>query len=229
MPVLALTSVPSRFAALGPRLEALLGQRPQALCLTIPRSFERFPDWDGRLPALPAGVTLYRADDAGPATKFLTAFQMYPDRDVLLLDDDCTYGPGLLPAFRAARALHPEAAISASVFDSARLGLPSGYSIVQGFAGLMLRPDRLSPSVLTPDAPAQWVDDIWLSAHLALAGIEIVHYAEMRAHTQAHAAPDALQDARLHGMTRAELNRTVAADLRARFGIWQGDNACMQR
>lgn len=227
MPVLSLTSVPTRFDTLGRRLEALIAQGPEAICLTIPRTYVRFPDWDGTLPPLPAGVRLHRADDMGPATKFVTAFQEYPHSDILLLDDDCDYGPGLLSAFRGARALHPRAAIAASTFDSRRVGLPAGHSIVQSFAGLLLRPDWLSPSVLIPDAEARWVDDIWLSAHLAMARVVIVNSLEIRAHTHARDAPDTLQHARLLGQSRAELNRSVAAALRDRFGIWQGDNgAC---
>jgi len=218
---IALTSIPPRFAALGDRVEAMLAQRPSGVTVTIPHRYSRFPDWTGDLPALPAGVEVLRAPDRGPATKFLGVLARHPDMDILLADDDCLYGPGWLAAFCAARATDPGAVVAASTFDSGRVGVAPGHLIVQGFAGIMFRPDRLRPDVVHPDPVAQWVDDIWLSAHIAAAGLRILPCAEARAHVTPMPAPDPLQGAQVGGMDRAALNREAAVRLRNDLGIWR--------
>ena len=224
MTIVALTAVPPRFAALSARLGMLLAQDPDRVCLTLPHSYRRFPGWAGDLPELPPGVELLRGADHGPATKFLAVFERYPDRDVLIADDDCSYAPGWLDAFRAARAAHTDAVVAASTYDSARLGLPPGHPIVQGFAGVLLRAAALGP-VRTPDDAAIWVDDIWLSAQIARARRPVVACPGAFAGVTAHAAPAALQDAIIDGMNRAQCNRSVAASLQARLGIWRDNPA----
>ena len=69
----------------------MLRQRADRLCLVIPGSYRRFPDWDGQLPEIPDGVTLLRAPDRGPASKMLPIFRIAPDVDVLILfrEDVC--------------------------------------------------------------------------------------------------------------------------------------------
>ncbi|MDJ0824540.1 MAG: hypothetical protein QNJ16_03440 [Rhodobacter sp.] len=221
MTVIALTSIPPRFATLGAHLEALLAQRPARLCLTLPHRYLRFPDWDGVLPPLPEGVELLRDEDLGPATKFRAVFARYAQADVLIADDDCRYGPGWLTAFETARRAHPNAALAASSFDSARLGLPPGHTIVQGFGGVLLRPADLGPMDQGPGGAAIWVDDIWLSARIARAGLPIVPCPEARAAVAPVDAPAALQDALIEGEPRAILNRRAAKELQTRLGIWQ--------
>lgn len=218
MVTVCLTSIPPRFDTLPARLGRLLGQRPDRVVLTLPDTYERFPDWDGALPALPAGVTLLRGPDHGPATKFAAARRAFRDADLLLTDDDCDYGPGWIDAFRAARGRHPDSAIAASVFDTARLGLAPGHLIAQGFGGVLLRAEWLPAD--PPAPPARWVDDIWLSAQLAHRTIVIRPCPEARAKVTAQASPDALQDALIDGQTRAALNREVAHDFARRLGVW---------
>jgi len=221
MTIVALTSIPPRFPDLAGRLKRILAQAPERVCLTLPRTYRRFPDWSGQIPALPSGVDILRAADCGPATKFLAVFRRYAHADVLIADDDCDYGSGWLAGFEIARRRNSAAAIAASCFDTERLGLPGGHRIVQGFAGVLLRPDILDPAVLVPGDPAFWVDDIWLSAHLAHAGVEIIDCAAARAAVTPVTAPDQMQKTKTGGRTRADLNRLVAHDLHKRLGIWQ--------
>lgn len=120
--IISLTSIPARFAHLGPTLESLLAQDLPAseIVLYIPRCYQRFADWDGTLPPVPAGVTLRRCDqDYGPATKLLPALKEFQgqDVDILFCDDDLIYPPGWHGAFRAARLAHPEACIAGSAAD----------------------------------------------------------------------------------------------------------------
>ena len=74
--VITLSTIPPRFAGIGPALRSLVAQRsrPEAVELYIPRSYRRFPDWGGGLPEVPEGVRIVRVDeDLGPATKILPA------------------------------------------------------------------------------------------------------------------------------------------------------------
>ena len=85
--VISLSTIPPRFASVGPCLNALLRQtaRPEAVELYIPHSYRRFPQWGGGLPEVPAGVTIVRVDeDLGPATKILPAARAWRGQDVEL-------------------------------------------------------------------------------------------------------------------------------------------------
>ncbi len=225
MTILALTSIPPRFPDLTDRLQALVALGTNHVVLTLPCQYRWFPNWSGDIPEIPAGVTLLRAEDHGPATKFLTVYRDFPEHDVLLVDDDCGYGPGWLAAFKAVRAAHPNAVIAASCFDVSRLGLPGRGQIVQGFAGIMLRPRWLDPGVCAVERPAEWVDDLWLSAFIAAAGLDIVECQAARAHVAPSDAPAGLQDAEVDGAKRAKLNRDVAHRLSNELGIWRDMSA----
>ncbi|MBJ6135776.1 glycosyltransferase family 2 protein [Ochrobactrum sp. Q0168] len=94
--VITLSTIPPRFGLLKPTLLSLLSQRLKAteVRLYIPRTYRRFPGWDGRLPEVPAGITIVRCDeDLGPATKVLPAALDLKGRDVdiLFCDDDKIY------------------------------------------------------------------------------------------------------------------------------------------
>lgn len=212
--IVTLTSIPPRFGGLGARLEAILAQRPDALCLTIPDHYARFPDWEGARPALPKGVTLLGGTDHGPASKVVAAAAVFPEADLLICDDDCAYGDGWLDAFRSARQKHPDAAIAASTFDGARLGLRAGRSIVQGFAGALIRAEWLLP---LPPAPLTYVDDIWVSAGLAAHGVPVIPAQEARRQVSVRPAPSALQGSMIAGRSRAELNAQAARHFAREF------------
>jgi len=92
MKIISLTTIPSRFAGLGSTLESLVAQSSDQVWLHIPRAYRRFPDWDGRLPSVPAGVSIIRCDsDLGPATKILPAARALRGKEaqILFCDDDC--------------------------------------------------------------------------------------------------------------------------------------------
>ncbi|WBL32941.1 glycosyltransferase family 2 protein [Sinirhodobacter sp. HNIBRBA609] len=94
--IVTLSSIPPRFSELGETLESLLTQSlpVQEIRLHIPERYRRFPDWDGTLPQVPAGVTIHRcAEDLGPATKILPAVRALRGHevDLLLCDDDKIY------------------------------------------------------------------------------------------------------------------------------------------
>lgn len=94
--IVTLSTIPSRFHLLEPTLRSLLSQslRPKEIRLYIPKTYRRFPDWDGVLPKVPAGTKIVRCDfDYGPATKVLPAAKELNGQevDILFCDDDKIY------------------------------------------------------------------------------------------------------------------------------------------
>ena len=68
---ISLTSIPPRFSRLGETLESLLHQTVEIknIWLTIPKSYKRFPNWNGVLPKVPKGIKINRInEDLGPAS-----------------------------------------------------------------------------------------------------------------------------------------------------------------
>ena len=97
MRIISLTSIPPRFMGLESTLQSLLRQGADEVRLYIPCKYQRFPDWDGALPNVPEGVTIYRSDkDYGPATKILPACRDLrgSDAQILFCDDDCICDEG---------------------------------------------------------------------------------------------------------------------------------------
>lgn len=129
MYVISLSSIPPRFPDLPRVLTALLAQdpAPAAVLLHLPRRFRRFPEHDGCLPELPAGVELRLVDaDLGPATKVLYAARELRGRnlDLLYCDDDRIYLPHWARTLLKARRRHPEAAVAAQGFHMRHMDLP---------------------------------------------------------------------------------------------------------
>ena len=219
MLVASLTSIPPRFAQL-PRVVAGLRAQVARVVVTLPRHYRRFPG-DHAVPALPGAEVLRPDEDLGPAAKVLHAARMLRGQDVDLLycDDDWDYAPGWVEAFRTARAAHPEAVLAGATFGAERLKL-SGPPIVQGFAGVMIRPDWLDDAAMTPPEVAWAVDDIWLSGAYARAGRGVVEVAGARRLATPLTDPGNLQDARIAGLSRADANRACALHVTERFGTW---------
>lgn len=118
MRVISLTSIPSRFAYLGPTLECLAGQGADEVRLYIPLRYGRFPDWDGILPDVPNGVHVMRCgDDLGPATKILPACRDLQGQDaqILFCDDDCVVPKGWAKRLFDLQTRRPEEAIAVYV------------------------------------------------------------------------------------------------------------------
>jgi hypothetical protein len=114
--VMTLSSIPPRFAALPETLATLTVQAADEVRVYIPQQYRRFPDWDGKLPAVPAGVQIVRCErDDGPATKILQASRDFAGRDVQLLfcDDDRLYHPHWADRLYRAQQRRPQQAVAA--------------------------------------------------------------------------------------------------------------------
>ena len=223
--IISLSTIPSRFDYLGPVLASLVDQAAAAIWLWIPETYDRFPDWDGRIPDIPDGVTIQRCKkDLGPATKLLGALDLAGAKDRLLIcDDDAIYAPDWAEGFASAAHAAPDAAIAVSTFPVARLGLPNAPAdavIVQGFAGVCLTPKMLNQRIISNRD--RYVDDIWLSAVLAASGTPIIAAPHLRSLAQPLPAPDGLQDAAMDGLSRAQANKRSATALSIELGVWGG-------
>lgn len=98
MRIISLSSIPPRFATLAPTLDSLVKQRGSidAIHLYIPKHYRRFPQYDGSLPEVPAGVTIMRPEeDLGPASKVLFAAAALQGKNaqILFCDDDKIFAP----------------------------------------------------------------------------------------------------------------------------------------
>ncbi len=96
--VVTFTTIPPRFALLGPMIAALAAQkrRPDAVELYVPRQYRRFPGERAALPSLPDWIDVIETDmDYGPATKVLPALDRWAgtDVDILFCDDDTIHDP----------------------------------------------------------------------------------------------------------------------------------------
>ena len=118
MKIISLTTIPSRFGGLEPTLNSLLAQGADQVRLHIPHAYKRFPDWDGRLPTVPAGVQIVRCDtDLGPATKVLPAARDLRGQDaqILFCDDDCIVPLGWANRLFRLQASRPKEAVAVYV------------------------------------------------------------------------------------------------------------------
>ena len=114
--VITLSSIPPRFGRMQLTLEKLVSQTVPAdrVIVYLPKTYRRFPDWDGTLPAVPDGVEIRIVDkDYGPATKLLPALKEFDlKQDILFCDDDMDYPTDWAAAFLAQRRRQPEACIT---------------------------------------------------------------------------------------------------------------------
>lgn len=97
-------------------LESLLAQDSvDEVRLYIPKSYRRFPEYDGSLPIVPDGVIICRVeDDLGPATKILPAIKDFHNQDVQILfcDDDLIYHKNWAKKLFDIQAIRPNEAVA---------------------------------------------------------------------------------------------------------------------
>jgi hypothetical protein len=194
--IVTLTTIPSRISRLRPTLASLLDQTrpPDAIVLNLPLRCEReargyaLPGFLAQLPEL----RVERCErDWGPATKLIPTLLRLPDPDAALIvvDDDQIYPRELVSNLLHWSESHPEAALCHRGFrvprnlEHARRNTlyaehqrrPEPVEIIQGSAGYLVKPRFFGPDLLDyhgAPAAAHTRDDVWISGHLARAGVE---------------------------------------------------------
>jgi hypothetical protein len=190
--VVSLTTTPARARNLSRVLAGLLDQSvpPDRVVLALPRRTRAGVAYPDRAELrLPPTVDVLPCEDEGPATKLLPALALEPDALIVVVDDDVVYPRGFIEALLAEHRRRPAAALG---FRGVRLqpglsfaeldhffatGIPGArpVDVLFGTWGYMLPPGALGPQVRdfsgAPEA-LRWVDDIWVSGHLARAGVE---------------------------------------------------------
>jgi len=189
--VVSLTTIPARAGSLGPVLRSLLDQTIAAdrIVLALPKTSlrgEAYPEAESL--ALPAGVEVLACEDHGPATKLLPVLLAEPDATIVVVDDDVIYPRDFLETLLGWHRRLPHAAIgyrgvalaagtrfaeldhvfATGIYDPARV------DVLFGTWGYLLPPGVLPQGVHDVDGAPEglrWVDDVWVSGHLARAGV----------------------------------------------------------
>ena len=190
--IVTLSTLPSRIGKIGPALNSLLDQtvRPESIFLALPAKSIRerkeyiVPPW---LLDHPVVTILPTEKDWGPATKLIPVLRHFahaPETTILAVDDDNVYPRQYIETFvRFAHAL-PEAALSlrgwpispsrkwrdSREFKGTQINSPVETDIITGCGGIMVRPRFFDADFFDYGAaPPQafFVDDIWISGHLA--------------------------------------------------------------
>jgi hypothetical protein len=193
--VVTLTTIPARASRLRTVLRSLLDQTEPAdrivLCLPWASRRDGAPYPDPAALTLPEGVEVLRCADEGPATKLLPTLLEEPGACVVVVDDDVVYPRGFLAALLAGHRADPGAALGLRgvrlepgvpfpalphVLCSA-LPTPAPVDILFGTWGYLVPPGALAGAVHdfshAPEA-VRWVDDVWISGHLARRGVRRV-------------------------------------------------------
>lgn len=188
--VVTLTTIPERIGALGPVLRSLLDQTVPAdrIILWRPERSRRTGQPYPPAVGLPAGIEVLSCTDEGPATKLLPALVAEPDAALVVVDDDVIYPHDFLETLLAAHRADSSAAIGwrgwrivagrrpkrfPHIFATA-LSRPEPVDILLGTWGYLVPPGSFDEAVHDlAGAPEEcrFVDDVWLSGHLARRGV----------------------------------------------------------
>lgn len=189
--VVTLTTIPARTAMLKPVLRSLIDQSEPAdrILLALPhatRSGEPYPPLSQM--ALPPGVDVIRCEDEGPATKVLPALRLEPDAVLIVVDDDVIYPRHFIEillnehrrlrkaafGFRGVRLSQGVPFYALDHVFATGISEPAAVDVLFGTWGYLLPPRTLGEAVhdFSGYAPqVRWVDDVWISGHLARAGV----------------------------------------------------------
>ena len=207
--IVSLTTLPSREETLRRAMESLAAQRfqPDEILLCLPEISRREgvpyvpPSWIGEFPRVRIVRT---AEDWGPGTKLLGALRTVEDPDTIIItvDDDVRYNSHLIEKLVRHSLDTPAAAVGFRGWNAEQLirehnfefvyeewekrrGYPIRVNILEGYGGVAYRRRFFDDAIFDySDAPKEafYVDDVWISGHLALRQVpRLVHcYAASR-------------------------------------------------
>jgi hypothetical protein len=194
--VVSLTTLPSRIGKIFPAVNSLLDQTspPEMIFISVP-SFSIREQREYTVPAgllnHPAVSILSSGRDWGPATKLMPAVRMFessPETLILAVDDDNVYPRTFLETFNRFAMKLPDAALSlrgwpippsrrwkdSREFKGTQITTHMETDVITGCGGILVRPRFFDTDFFNYDqAPheAFFVDDLWVSGHLARRGI----------------------------------------------------------
>ena len=188
--VVTLTTVPDRVTLILPAVRSLLDQTWAAdrIILAWPRHSIRSGVPYPPPPPLPEGVEILHCEDQGPATKLLPALRAEPDAILIVADDDVIYPEDFIETLVRAHRKEPTAALGwrgwkleqgrdprelDHVFATA-VETSEKVDILLGTWGYLVPPHVLGEDIHSFEnwpKEVRWVDDIWISGHLARRGV----------------------------------------------------------
>jgi hypothetical protein len=189
--VVTLTTIPARAPSLAPVLRSLIDQSEPAdrIVLALPyetRRHQAYPKPETL--DLPAGIDVIRCEDQGPATKLLPVLKLEPGAVMVVVDDDVIYPRRFIETLlfehrckRAAsigcRGIRLQEGVLFPALDhvfATGVAEATPVDVLFGTWGYLVPPNTLGAAVhdfsSSPDE-VSWVDDVWISGHLARAGV----------------------------------------------------------
>jgi hypothetical protein len=188
--VVAVTTTTERIAHIQPALRSLLDQTCPAdrVLLALPTRSRRTGTLYPAPPPLPAGVEILKCEDEGPATKLLPVLRAEPNACIVVADDDQSYPADFLEVLLQAHRRDPHAALGwrgwqlppgvrtlkLEVTFATAVMRPTEVDVLHGTWGYLVPPNALDEAVhdfrgWPPEV--RWVDDVWISGHLARRGV----------------------------------------------------------
>ena len=233
--------------------------QPDAIELNIPNSYARADLEPVDINDIPKGFDIYRCDDYGPATKLLPTLLRYKDDNVVIIycDDDRIYAPNWIERLLKIHGSNNGCCVGDELYDIPyyvnsiiikkslayrvkrifSLGLwnprKRNYkkaAILEGYGGVLVRPEFFDHSVF--ELPDQFfpVDDIWFSAKLAERKIPI-EYSNRKVSEKSQPvisndqdigrAKGSLTVTQFGGKSRAELDIIAMRYACEKFGVWE--------
>ena len=185
--IVSLTSTPPRFPHLGPILKSLCDQTCHEVWLNVPRKYNRWPDWDGKIPKdlhlISQKIRINEeCEDFGPATKFIEpALNLFPEDLIVYLDDDTSYDARLVTNLLKWHRTDPESAwgLSGFTFENYFRGhYPRQHGqpidVLEGYGGVIVKAGWIQK--VLPEfrelLEVTWNDDMILCNLLEKEGIQ---------------------------------------------------------
>jgi hypothetical protein len=258
--VVSLTTIPSRVVFLRKTIESLLSQthKPCSIELNIPEVYRKRDLGSVNLSSLPDGISVFRCEDSGPATKLLPTLSRYSGQNVCIIycDDDRIYEKNMIARLLDRHRINPKSAVAEEVvqiksrFYSRRYKKDLGYrlrrllsggywkpsrndptrgQIVQGFGGVLVRPDFFPVETFEIDDEFFMVDDIWLSAMLAMNDVKVTFSGRTTAEKSSPVvvdgralgrSSDSLVTLTHEGLNRNDLDWRAIRLASERYGVW---------
>lgn len=195
--IVSLTSFPARIKNVWMVVESIKNQNylPEKIVLWL--SKEQFPSDDSIPQSLKDRIDdrfeIKMVDgDLRSHKKYYYAFQQYPDKIVITVDDDVFYHPDMVKYLYEDHKIYPASVItniaSRPIYDEGKIipykrwrkiydAYDSNNLVQIGIGGVLYPPRLISPMVFDKELISElapFADDLWLNAVLRLSGIPVI-------------------------------------------------------